>query len=515
MIKAKTYLPMFAITLVGQIVTFAIQLIIARRFGASATLDGYLAGLAIPQFLLLIFNTGLSTTLLPGYYAKPAAERARFLGDLLVAVSFGGALLVAVGVASAPFVFRVTFSDLPAETTAIGIYVCRLGFLTVLTGVLINLLSSIYYTREQFVFAGLAPVLGQGVNLLLVWLLYGLGIHALIFSFLAAQVFQVTFLSRAAKGLDLGLGRRNPFSNPGVVALAVAALPILASTVFSKSTGLVDRYLGGMAAAGAAGVISHLDYAYKIAAAIAGLTTNVLPNLVYPAIAAAAAERDYTTFNRIVSEGVFFAAVLSTPIVAIGSFFTGELVQLLLQRGEFSAEDTAAVAALLQIYLVSLWPRGMGGVTGNALYALKAVRWVAILGSVEAVLYVFYSYWLTRRYGAIGVPIGFVTYFMLSLTWAAGLLRYKTRGAMRVLFTPLSDYYKLAAAGVVTAGVCCLVRLGFNPGWLRVLLGAAAGLGCYVAVCHWLRIELVTKSVARLATIIGNGSTALPENPSG
>ncbi|HWB95690.1 MAG TPA: lipid II flippase MurJ [Bryobacteraceae bacterium] len=487
-VKAKSYLSLFVINLASQVVGFVFQTLTARFFGASTDLDGYLAGLAIPQYLILIINTGVSSSLLPAYYGKAQEKRDQFLGNLFMFLAFFCSVIVAVGALFAPFLFHLFFHELPAATAAVGITVCRYGFISVLTAVLINFLSSVHYIHKKFAYQALVPAIGQAVTVALMAVLIGLGINSLLIAYLAAQVLQVLMLLFHSVRVPRG---KLSLRDPEVMAFLILTIPMMLSTCFTKSTGLVERYLAGMAAKGAAGTISHVDYASKIVAAIAGLTTNVLPILIYPDIAAAAADKDHGKFNRIVNEGLFLAFFIVVPIIAFGRVAGLDLIQIFFQRGRFTAYDSARVDVFFQIYLFSLVARAMGGVTSNAMYALKLVNWVAIIGPLEASLYIAYTYWLTRKMGATGIPLGFMIYFTLSLAWSAVLISCKTRTAGVAIMANYSDYLKVLGAGLVAFLVGHFVGAVFSWNLARIL---GAGLACaasYLLCCHLVHIVVV------------------------
>ncbi|CAK0741099.1 membrane hypothetical protein [Gammaproteobacteria bacterium] len=500
-IKGRSVVSLLAINLCNQLVGLALQVFIARQFGASVDMDAYLAGLAIPQYIILILNTGISASLLPAYYEKSHVERDAFLTNLTVTLAFLCLPIAIFGFFFAPLVFRLFFSELPAATIATGTVICRYGFFAVVTGVLINVLGSIHFIHRKFSYQAIVPTLGQVANLLLVFCLSRYGIYSLLMAFLGSQLLQVALLSSILPRLNTRPSFRLIIS-PTARSFLVVIMPMILSTVVIKSTGVWERYLAGMAANKSAGTISHVDYASKIITALAAISISALPTLIYPSISAAIARKDHGEFIKIVNDGLFFTFFITAPILSIGYFISLDVVQVLLQRGHFTADDSVEVAAVLQVYLFSIVFRGLGGITGNALYALKLVKWVSIVGVIETFCYLGYSYLLTKRFGVIGIPLGVTVSFIISVVWALVLIRQKTKTSEARILSNYTDYLKVIVISWLTAIVASLVRHYSVGGVEGVSATILAGGAVYIALSYCARIVMVRKMATQVKIIL-------------
>jgi putative peptidoglycan lipid II flippase len=82
-------------------------------------------------------------------------------------------------------------------------------------------------------------------------------------------------------------------------------------------------------------------------------------------------------------------------------------VKLVLQRGEFSASDTAATAELLRWYSIAVVPAGILLVLQRGFHARRDMVTPLILGVVNTSLYIIAAILLARSLGISGLPIAF------------------------------------------------------------------------------------------------------------
>jgi putative peptidoglycan lipid II flippase len=165
------------------------------------------------------------------------------------------------------------------------------------------------------------------------------------------------------------------------------------------------------------------------------------------------------------------------PAMAIGIALALPLVVAAFQRGQFNKNDAAAVAGLLQVYLLALAPACLGNITGRGFYALKDIRTFSGLSSIESVVYMFYTPLLAHLLGPKGVALGFVLFFNISFVWTAIILRYRTGnvGGSMVLNSFIRTGLAALLGGVVAWATTHLT----SNVWLELIFGGLSGLLVY------------------------------------
>jgi putative peptidoglycan lipid II flippase len=171
------------------------------------------------------------------------------------------------------------------------------------------------------------------------------------------------------------------------------------------------------------------------------------------------------------------------PVMTIGIAVASPAVEAVFQRGQFSPNDTAAVAGLLQVYLLSLAPACLGSITARGFYVLKDLKTFSVLSSIESVVYMLYTALFAHFLGAIGVALGFVLYFYISLLWTIPIIRYRTGNAGGR--TVLNSFMRIGLAALFGGAIAWRVTLLITNLWFELAFGCVLGFSVY-AIGLWL-----------------------------
>jgi putative peptidoglycan lipid II flippase len=251
-------------------------------------------------------------------------------------------------------------------------------------------------------------------------------------------------------------------------------LPLVLANLVGKSTPLIDRFLAsGMPE----GNISHLGYAFRIFSVIIMLISTGIATVIFPRMAVDMAGLDLPGLRRTMSAGLRFMWLAVAPAIVFGFVLALPMVTAVFQRGKFDSTDAAAVAGLLQVYLLALTGACMGNITARGFYVLKDTRTIAVWGSIESIAYVFYTALLARFFGAVGVALGYVLLFNGSLLWQIIILRYKTGNVGgRTLLSSFARTGLAALLGGVTAWGAVH---SISNVWLQLIFGGVSGALVY------------------------------------
>lgn len=332
---------------------FARDMMMAAYLGAGPVADAFNVAFSLPNMFRRFFAEGaFNMAFVPMFSKKleggedPAGfARTAFSGmtALLLVVSVIGTLAMPwlVWAMASGFVGDARF-DLAVTYGRIGF--CYLAFIS-----LVALLSGILNAHGRFTEAGFVPVLmnlifiaamllaaqaGWDMGLTLAWTVPVTGVAQLAFTWLAA--------ARIGYRLWPGL----PRLTPDLKRLFMIAGPaLLAGGVVQ-----INLLVGRTVASHTEGAISWLVYAdrlYQLPLGVVGIAigTVLLPDLSRRLRAGdAAGGRD--SFNR----GAEFALALTLPAAVALCVIALPLVQVLYQRGAFTATDSASTALVLAIY---------------------------------------------------------------------------------------------------------------------------------------------------------------------
>ena len=233
------------------------------------------------------------------------------------------------------------------------------------------------------------------------------------------------------------------------------------------------------------GSISHLNYALRINIVVITLLSTAISTIIFPRLSKDYSLNNLDNFKDTISTGLRGMYFIIAPVIGLGFVLTLPFVQVFLERGAFFIHDSIEVASLLKIYLFSIIPASLGAITGKALYSLKVTKIISILGTLESVLYILYTYLLVKHLGVAGVPIGYGLYFSGSLIWALWLIRHKVkrRGGEIHLIRIFQDH--CSSHDYICADF--LVAYYIKVAILQLLIGGIGGIILYFSLAILFR----------------------------
>jgi putative peptidoglycan lipid II flippase len=467
------------LSVAGQLVGLVTQVVIAGIFGARADMDAFLAASTLPQYVVAVLLGALSAVFVPvflEYQASGRPSEAWRVASAVVTLTavFLGALGVG-GLLLAEPLLRLTTPGLTPESLALAATIARVTWPMIAASGLVGLVTGICHANNRFTWPAVVPALGALLNLALVvilaprWGVLGVAVAGTVSVFT-----QAAFLLRHVAGRDR-LGLSFDWRHPGLLRVVSLLWPLVLSAILVRYTPIVDRYVASGMPEGA---IAHLGYAFRLVTFLALFLSSGIAAVVFPRMAFDMAARDVDGMRRTVSLAMRVMWLGVAPVVATGIVLGYPFIAVLLERGAFRAPDTSDVAALWQIYLLSLVGGCLGTVTGRAFFAMQATRLLAVMGVIEAVGYVAYTPLLASHFGVGGVAAAYVLYFSLSIAWQIPVLLVKLG---RQGGGELSSSMARTAAAAAVAGVGAYAVVSFQAApWPQLIGGGMIASALYV-----------------------------------
>ncbi|MET9072120.1 lipid II flippase MurJ [Streptomyces sp. NPDC004232] len=503
---------------------------LARLFGAGRDTDAFLVAWTVPEFAAtLLIEDGLAFALIPAF-SRALARRAQGVpGDpvrslvagtlprLALAFAAAGGLLAL----AAPRFVAVLAPGLPDPGLAVDC--TRLTATCVLSFGLAGYASAALRAHRRF----LAPAA--------IYLAYNLGIVTSMYALGGRWGVRSAAVGVAAGGLLMVL-MQLPFfvrelrrrdrtedaapkaaDGPGALAAPLMAT-VLLFALCRQSQVLIERYFASGLPAGA---ISHLNYAQKVAQIPMSLSL-MLCTVTFPVVARALAEGDMERARARVERDLALAATLVLLGAATVTACAPQLIQLLFQRGAFTAHDTAATAEVMRVYALGLLGQTLTGVLVRSYFSAGRATWypLAAMGA-GIVVTSWIAAWTVGTWGVTGIAAANAT----GITVTAALLLAGMRTRSVPVRTPgvLCELSRpLRAAGVAALAGAFAARLPGSP-----LAGLAAGVATVTVVFVLLGRALGDRALSavvsfqaarrRLARTPPQGAppAASPNRPSG
>ncbi|WAX79942.1 murein biosynthesis integral membrane protein MurJ [Streptomyces sp. KMM 9044] len=511
---ARAALVTAALSIAGSLLGLVRDRSLARLFGAGSDTDAFLVAWTVPEIAAtLLIEDGLAIALIPAF-SMALARRARgepgdpvralvaaTLPRLCLAFAATAALVAAV----APFLVQVLAPGLPDPRLAVDC--TRLTAISLLAFGIAGYCSAVLRAHRRFVAPGA------------IYIAYNTGIIAAMF--LLGRTWGVR---AAAAGVAVGgclmvlvqlpslwrqLVSRTPAAVKGVageaqerpVRLALIAA-VLLFALCRQSQVLVERFLASSLPSGA---ISHLNYAQKVAQIPMTLSLMVCV-VTFPVVARALADEDTERArDRVERDLVLSSCVVLTGMGAVIAC-APQMIELLFQRGAFTADDTVATSDVMRVYTLGLLGQTLVGTLVRSYFSAGRPSWypLTVMGAGIAA---------TSVIGAVAVRpwevagIAAANAFGITLTAALLLagLRTSRRGSprgVRLRVRPvLAELSRPVLAAVIATATGAFAASRFASPAAGLAAGVLSVAGVFAALCPALGVQGSVSAVRFVRTV--------------
>jgi putative peptidoglycan lipid II flippase len=270
--------------------------------------------------------------------------------------------------------------------------------------------------------------------------------------------------------------------DPGVQEVLRLMLPRMFGVAVVQLTFLVETILASWLATGA---VSALNYAWRVMLLPQGVVAQSVATAAFPTFADQYARGQFQQLRSSLAATVRSILFIAIP-AAIGLLVLREpIVQLLFQRGEFTAASTAIVAAALGGYALGLIGHSGVEILARAFYALHDTKTPVLLGILALGIDLVIGLSLINVLGVLGLALANMTAASLEMILLIVVIRRRLGGLddRRVGLSALKTTLAAVVMGLavwgflnVTAGASVVVR---------ALGGMAVGASVF-AVAAWL-----------------------------
>ncbi|MFF5756245.1 lipid II flippase MurJ [Streptomyces longwoodensis] len=381
---ARAALVTAGLSLAGSLLGLVRDQALARLFGAGSDTDAFLVAWTVPEFAAtLLIEDGLAFALIPAFSAA-LSRRARGAGGDPVRALVAGTLprlslaFVAVGallVVAAPQLVDVLAPGLPDPGLAVDC--TRLTATCVVSFGLAGYCSAALRAHRRFV-APAAIYVAYNAGIITGMLALGgrWGVRAAaagvaVGGCLMVAVQLPSLLRQVGRRSRHGAGA--PAEEPRPLDAALVA-SVLLFALCRQSQVLVERFLASQLPAGA---ISHLNYAQKVAQ-MPMILSLMLCTVTFPVVARALADGDTERARGRVERDVALAACVVLLGAATVVACAPQIIEVLFQRGAFTARDTAATAGVMRVYALGLLGQTLVGALTRSYFSAGRATWYPV-----------------------------------------------------------------------------------------------------------------------------------------
>ena len=471
-------------TMASRILGFVRDIMIGAYLGSSAVAEAFLAAFSLPNMFRRFFAEGtLNVAFVPMFAKKvEAGEGAHdFARDALSGLLFVLLLFTLAGQVFMPWlVWAMASGFTGGERFDLAVIYGRIAFPYILFISLAALLSGVLNAVGRFAAAAAAPVL---LNVIFISAMTGAAMLGWDMGLTLAWIVPVAGLAQvalvwvAAARAGYRLLPRRPVMTPELKRLAMIAAPAALAGGVTQVNLLVGRQVSSFFE-GAFAWLYYADRLYQLPLGVVGIAIGIV---LLPDLSRRLQAGDSAGSREALSRAGELSLALTVPASVALIVIPGPLVEVLFQRGAFTADDTARTALACAVYGLGLPAFVLAKVLQPVYFAREDTRtpfrFALVAMVVNAVVAVGLSYWIGYISAAIATTAA--GWVMTLLLWI-GCARMGTDTRFDTRFR--SRFWRIIAASwlmgaVLWAGVIMIGPMLGLPTLRYLALALLVGLG--------------------------------------
>ena len=431
----------------SRVLGFFREILLARWTGVSDASDTLDLAFIIPDFLFYLSAGGyLAITLIP-ILSDLSKNKERELNDYFVSLLYGLSLIFIL-ISLLFFLFRyqiVNLLDVSNPDLFIKLFtpiVFSQAFFFIGA-----ILMSFQYFKNDFKYAAIAPVVYNLSIILFGWVyssspestVYGFAIGGLVGSVIGHLFLQL--LGAKKNGLVF------KFLKPRlehVLQYVRISLPL----ILGQSIAVIDeqlfRYFGSLLSTGS---IASFRYARRVALIPVGVVAQAVGVASYPMLSNLFVESKLDEFKLLVRKQLSALAVINTGFLIVFLTNSENIIEIIYQRGLFSAEDTLRVSSIFMVVAFGLIPWSLNQIITRSYYVQKNYWFPVWVGTSITIITIIILYLLKDpTEGSYAIVI-------ISSLWINTLLLsifLKIKDERLINRYQLLDFLKILVIGLVT-----------------------------------------------------------------
>jgi putative peptidoglycan lipid II flippase len=515
----RAVLSISAVTALSRVTGYARTAVWAAVLGTGVVANAYAVAAGLPTLIYDLFMGGILWSIFVPLLVERMTthgeeDAQRLTNALLTLILPFLAVLSVLGIVFAEPLVNVStlweISDVSPEeaqeTFDLAVLLFRFSVLHVFFYGIGTIGTGVLNAHRQFFLPTFAPVLN---NVFAIACFLGYALLAPSYPDAAVYLLAATTLGVAIMSLillpamyRLGYRIRPVFGHPALLPAVRLAGPMLVFVAASFGLQFVVTLLSTAFFA-----VAQVGFAFVVFSLPYGVFVIALETALMPELSEQHARGDAEGYGDTLSFGLRTIAFLMVPSTVGLITLASPIVGLLYERGNFTPEDTEAVAGLLVAYSVGLLAYSVYFLLVRAFYSRQNTRTPALLNVGVFLLYAALAYGLSNMVGVTGLALALTgTSTVFAILGLVATRRDVGHIGGRRLLRSLA---RSLAAGAAMYGVAWIgtILLGVGTNSLdRVIILTVVGsasLAAYLGVAFLLGAEELKSVVALFRRRIG------------
>ena len=471
------------VMVLGYLLSFAKEAIIANYYGVSEDVDAYTIAIQIPVLLFAFISVAIRSVIIPIYsdilFKQNKLVADEYVSRLITIIAVVAIVAIFIGELFSSQLIYLFAPGFNEYTHVLSTKLLRLTFPIIIFTSIQQVLIAMLNVHKKFIAPTFAVYfLNIGLICCIVILHAKYGIAAACIGQIVGEITSFLFVVLLSKKI-YHFHFAFKIKDTETVKTLKMTVPVLWSISIAEVNAVVNRMIGSFLCVGS---ISALSYASKINSIVMSFFVSALTTVVFPMLAESSSKDNRKQLNDRTNIALTIFSLLVIPLMFGVFLFKREIVSVLFERGNFNAEAVETTQALLGIYSIGLLFMAFRSTVTNVFYSLKDTRTPAVNATWGAVINIILNIVLAYFMGVDGLALATsITAIFITSRLLYQLI--KNNSGMNLLM--LMDNAK----GIILSSIIMFVVIWglknyivIHSPLLRLSLGAVAGIIIY-AVC--------------------------------
>lgn len=392
------------------------ELVVAWRFGTEDALDAFLIALLVPSFIINVVAGSFDAALIPTYIqvreqeGMKAAQRL-FSGATVWSVVLLGITTVLIVVTAPLYLPWIASGFSPEKLHLTSRLLCAISPVILLNGI-VTTWGAVLNAGERFALAALAPIITPAITIIFLLVARSWGVFALAAGLVCGAVLEMIILGAGLKHQGISLRPRWYGLDTHLRQVTGQYAPMVAGAILICSAGLIDQSMAAMLSPGS---VAALNYGNRVIASPLSLVDIALSTAVIPYFSKMVACEDWIGVRRTFKYYLQFIFIITVPLTGFFLVFSEPIIQILFQRGSFTAQDTHLVARIQAFYALQLPCYAATILVVRLISAMKSNQLLMWNSGCCIVINVLLNYLFIQWFGVSGIALSTTCIYTFSL----------------------------------------------------------------------------------------------------
>lgn len=424
---------------------FGNQLLLAYLFGATATMDAYIAAVSVPGVVTGLAFSVFSFTFLP-ILVEHVSDQERFkeIATKLFLVTTCASLLISfLGIEGSSVLLKWVAGNLSADSLELALELSSLLWLVAGFTLLNSCLTAIHHSLKQFATPALMTPLPAAMMMASAWILSPyIGIKSVVLGWLVSCIFQVGFLLH-------GIISRFSLNwlklwDEILLSSVSRIVPVIASLLpFTILQTIEVFWASGLGP----GSVSYLGYCQKIVVSLGSMLIYGISIVSFPYMAEDAARGNTDLVNLRMIRDLRLGLLFGMPIAVWLNIIMQVIMKMGFKWGAFDEQAGKGFLTVLPWYLLGMIPMTLMNVVVRVYVARGKFISLVFFGA-SPLIYFLLAGLLSQFFFFVGIGMAYAVYwfllfivstiFLKSGLWNGDFLRFLVKLGLAVVLTQLA-----------------------------------------------------------------------------